>query len=307
MSETIGDTLGGVPLDEIETLDCCCADGAIVKARPRKDLPWPAVFMGRHPEHGLCFFRVRRRGPPNPHPRPGCERGEIEVWECTEAVRCALARRRQRANARTSDAEARRLQKRRGKSELKPGVPTPERRRRGPVPRGAIPNLEAKHGGSPNVIVHRAPDRLIAMYKRGTLTSAQLEAAQRFHRAFIAGGCDPERAANMCRVPGAPSAGLPDAMLDAKHEVFAIYDHLGGRGCLGARVLMQIVGLDCAIDDCVRVERGRDNWVNKHRLAGVLAAALDSVSGYYATRAWLESLRARALKGVEIGPLSQGA
>ncbi|HDZ72774.1 MAG TPA: hypothetical protein ENH55_08330 [Aurantimonas coralicida] len=301
MTETIGDTLGGVPLDEIEILDCRCADGAIVKARPRKDLPWPAVFMGTHPERGLCFFRVRHRGAAN----GGA--GAVEVWECTEAVRRALARRRQRANARAKDGEARRLQKRHRKVEVKPGLPTPERRRHGPVAREAIPNLEDEHGGSPNVTVHRAPDRLVAMHKRGTLTSAQLEAAERFHRAFIAGACDPGRVANLHRIPGAEGAALPDAMLDAKHEVFAIYDHLGGRDRLAARMLMHVVGLDRTIEDCVREERGRDNWVNKHRAVGVLASALDSVCGYYATRTWLESLRRRALEGAEIGVLSQGA
>ncbi|HEU02930.1 MAG TPA: hypothetical protein ENH89_21960, partial [Aurantimonas coralicida] len=152
MTETIGDTLGGVPLDEIEILDCRCADGAIVKARPRKDLPWPAVFMGTHPERGLCFFRVRHRGAAN----GGA--GAVEVWECTEAVRRALARRRQRANARAKDGEARRLQKRHRKVEVKPGLPTPERRRPSAALGAAV--LDPKrHSKSGRPRRQRAPPR----------------------------------------------------------------------------------------------------------------------------------------------------
>ena len=144
------------------------------------------------------------------------------------------------------------------------------------------------------------------MHKRGTLNKVQLEAAIRFHKVFIAGGLDPQRAANIHRIPGAGGT-LHDAVLDARHEVFLIYDHVGGRLSLNGRVLYEVVGLDRAIEDCLRRVRGPDRWANKHRVVGVLASVLDSVAGYYATRARLESWRRRALRGVEIGYLSQGA
>ncbi len=47
MIETTYPFLGGVPLDEIETLVCRCDDGVSVAARRRADLPWPFIFMGR--------------------------------------------------------------------------------------------------------------------------------------------------------------------------------------------------------------------------------------------------------------------
>ena len=100
---------------------------------------------------------------------------------------------------------------------------------------------------------------------------------------------------------------LHDAVLDARHDVFLIYDHIGGRLSLNGRVLYQVVWLNRAIEDSLRRVRGPERWANKHHIVGVLASALDSVAGFYATRSRLESLRRRAFEGAEMGHLSQGA
>lgn len=288
-------------LGELDWLGCTFPDGFTVEARRRRDLPVLFIFEGEHPDYGWRYFRARRRG--------GADGIRVEVWDVTEALQRWLDRRHRRARC-AQKAEVALRDRRRQVSLARPpaGSPTPERRRRGPVSRETIPNRDYETPGEPlNVDVHRAPDRLVAMHKRGTLTSAQLHALSKFHATFIAGGLDPARAANMSRVPGGGANGLPDAMLDAQHEVFQIYDHVGGRQCLSARILRAIAGEDRCIEDCVRVERGVDRWATRERIVGALATVADSVSGYYATRRRLEEQRRRMLSGTGSGVLSQGA
>ena len=288
-------------LDEIEWLGCKFPDGVTVEARRRADLSLLYIFEGRHPDHGNRYFRARRRGQANGAP------AAVEVWDVTEALMRYMVtrlKRSRRAQGRSRAERFKRVKVSAGTPRI--GAPTPERRRRGTVARETIPNIDQSRGEPLNVDIHRAPDRLMGMHKRGTLSAAQLDAAVRFHSAFIAGGLDPARAANMGRVPGGAGNGLPDAMLDAQHEVFQIYDHVGGRQTSSGLLLRAIVGEDRSIDECVRLGRA-EGWANKHRVAGALAAVLDSVSGYYATRGHLEALRRRALRGAEIGVLSMGA
>lgn len=145
------------------------------------------------------------------------------------------------------------------------------------------------------------------MHKRGTLDGSQLHEAAFFHQAFIAAGRDRARVANILHVLGAPGDGLPDAMLDARGVVRAIYDHVGGRDTLSARVLERIVGDDRTIQNCVRSEvPGAASGPKRERVVGVLTAALDGVTGYRGTRNKFAAMRERALKGTLTGALSQG-
>ena len=84
--------LGGVPLNEIETLDCLCADGVVVTAVRHPGRRWGFIFMGPHPARGLRFFRARWRGALNGGP------GEVQVWDVTEALQRCLARHREIAS-----------------------------------------------------------------------------------------------------------------------------------------------------------------------------------------------------------------
>ena len=284
MSETTTPSIDGVPLDEIETLTCRCGDGVAVEAARRKDLPWPDIFMGRHPGAGLCFFRVRRRGAPNSHPGPGCESGEIEVWECTEAVRRALQRRRDRLNERAKEALARAKQ---GdvKADAKPGSPTPGRRRRGaeqglPIERVVAPKREA---ASDAALVYNAPDNLARLHRNGTITNNMLHAAARFHGDWLRAGLDQLRAANLMRV-ARDSGGEATAVLNARHQVHRVCDRLGGYGSPGFQALIHVVGEAMTVAAWSSGERSGPWRLDPNKAAGVLLTALGVLEGFYRPR-----------------------
>lgn len=278
-------SIDGVPLAEVEILDCRCADGAIVKAKARKDLPWPAIFMGRHPEHGLCFFRVRRRGPPNSHPEPGCELGEIEVWECTEAVRRCLQRRRERDSEAAKEAAPPPLASR-ARNGAKPGAPTPERRKRAaeqglPIARVAAPDREGK--ASAQAMVYQAPDNIERLHRNGTITSNMKHAAARFHADWVMAGLEGLRAAKLERLPRGTGGidGQAEATLDARNRVHRVYDRLGGYGQPGTQVLISVVGEGQTLAAWALKERSGPWRLDPHKAAGVLLSALGVLEGFY--------------------------
>ncbi len=288
-------------LDDLEWLGCTFPDGITVEAEARPDLPWRYMFAGEHPVHGLRYFRARRRGAARDEIGPS----KIEVWDVTEAYARLAGKRLKRGLGKA--ALCARVQRSRIKASAyqpPPGAPTPERRRRGGIAREVIADPE---DGEPRLI-HRAPDRLVAMYKRRALDRRQLEAAMEFHETFIAAGLDLQRAADMGRVPGNLGGGEADQVLDARAEVWAIYDHIGGRGSLSARVLRAIVGEGRTINECVRGEsKGSCGTSMKNRVAATLSAALDGVCGYHSTKHRHEAALRTALKDAVSGALSQGA
>jgi hypothetical protein len=296
--EAIADTIHGFPFElaELEWLGCKFPDGVTVQAEARPDLKWRFLFEGYHPRLGRLFFRLRRRG----------SNGAVELWEVTEPLSRLFVWRNRRARRRRGESE--RAQWRRAHGSLpvsgSPGRPSAARRRQGPLARETLADPESGR----DILAWRAPDRIEAMLKRGALSQRQRDMALRFHRAFIAGGLHPGRAYDLLRVRTAISGTGPaaDATLDAKDEVFGIYDHLGGRGSLGARLLYHVIGMDRSIEDCVRIERGGGERTNKHKALGVLTTALDGVAGYYATRGlWLK--RVERLKAAETQARMQGA
>ena len=280
-------------LAELEWLGCKYPDGVVVEAEARPDLKWRFLFEGYHPRLGRLFFRLRRRG----------SNGAVVLWEVTEPLSRLFVWRNRRAHRRRGESE--RAQWRRAHGSLpvsgSPGRPNAARRRQGPLAREALADPETGH----DILAWRAPDRIEAMLKRGALSQRQRDMALRFHKAFIAGGLDPRCVASLLRTPGARGP-LAESVLDAKQEVFEIYDHVGGRDTLGARLLYQVIGMDRSIEECVRIERGGGERTNKHKALGALTAALDGVAGYYPTRGlWLK--RAERLKAAETQARMQGA
>lgn len=125
----------------------------------------------------------------------------------------------------------------------------------------------------------RSIDTLGRMLRAGLIDGTMHDAGQAFHRAFVAAGLDPLRAASMLRVPGAarePEVG--HRQLAARRRVQESIAVLGGHDSPGGSCVWFVLGHRLSLRQWALRQRWAGRAVRPDEATGVLVAALATLA-----------------------------
>lgn len=120
---------------------------------------------------------------------------------------------------------------------------------------------------------------LAQLERRGTITSAEAQAGDRFHRLFRVAALDSLRAADMGRTPAAAgyrAIELSDSSERARRRVSAAMAALGGAGAPAAGVAWNVLGMEMSLRQWAIASQ------RQHQVAtGILVAALGMLAAHF--------------------------
>ena len=158
-------------------------------------------------------------------------------------------------------------------------APAPERWARGEVER--LPTTIADEQGRP-ARPYRAPDTVLVMERRGTITSAMRQAAEDFRAIFRAAALDPLRAPDLNRVPRIGRDLTPGQRGgEAREQVWAAMTALGGIHSPAGSCVWHVVGCEWTLKDWALREGWGGRPLGLETAAGVLVGALGVLQGLY--------------------------
>jgi Domain of unknown function (DUF6456) len=143
--------------------------------------------------------------------------------------------------------------------------------------------LEEVRESDPNgriVVHHRTVDTLSRMLRAGTITPEMHDAARRFQAAFTFANLHPLRTAPILRVAGAGRELDPnERQLDARRQVHAALQALGGINSPAGSCVWHVVGCGCSIREWA-IRRGWSGRpIRQEQAQGVFMAALGMLAG----------------------------
>ena len=129
---------------------------------------------------------------------------------------------------------------------------------------------------------HRTVDTLGIMLRAGTITSEMHDAARDFQAQFTIACYDVVRCMPLMRLPGGSGPGdLTDAQVDARRDVGAALDLLGGLGSPAGSCVWHVVGLQRSVREWAMRQGWGGRPVRVEQAQGILVAALGVLAGWY--------------------------
>ncbi|HTZ77227.1 MAG TPA: hypothetical protein VMC10_04945 [Stellaceae bacterium] len=158
-------------------------------------------------------------------------------------------------------------------------APTPERWSRREVER--LPRAIADEAGRPARPFH-APDTLLQMERRHTITVAMREAGETFRALFRLANLDPLRALDPAKVPETVrELHVSERQAEARRQVDGVMKAFGGRASPAGSCLWHVVGEERSLKDWAL----RAGWGGKpmkpDTASGILVGALGVLQAYY--------------------------
>jgi hypothetical protein len=162
-------------------------------------------------------------------------------------------------------------------------APTPERHRHGTIERLHRPITDASGA---IVRPHHAVDTLLAMERRGSITSAMRQAGQDFRRYFAMAQLDPLRAVDWSqpRSGGAAGSHRSDSsgrIEKAREFVWHTVRAVGGVSSPGGSCLWHVVGWERSLKDWALDQGWSGRRVSQESAAGILIAVLGALDAHY--------------------------
>ena len=141
---------------------------------------------------------------------------------------------------------------------------------------------DAKGGVGVPLARRKAP--LEAMLARGTINAAQYEAGKQFESLFARAQFESLQACDLMRPSGGRWREKSDAVLDARDQVWAVLQKLGGLDWIITEAAWQVIGQGRTIKEfCASVRLAKDAPLNPHRATGLVEGALTVMAGHFGT------------------------
>jgi hypothetical protein len=168
--------------------------------------------------------------------------------------------------------------------------PTAERLRQGPVERPNETIADAR--GQPSR-PYRAPDTLVTMQRRGSITAGMRQAGEDFRARFAQAQLDPLRAVDLrvLRVaePSLRREGAaPGARIEAaRRGVWRAIQAVGGIASPAGSCLWHVVGWECTLKEWALEQGWSGRRVSPEIASGILVAALGALEAHLGTSQFL--------------------
>jgi hypothetical protein len=160
--------------------------------------------------------------------------------------------------------------------------PTPERRRHGPVERVERPMADA--AGRP-ARPYRAPDTLLIMERRGSITPAMRQAGEDFRARFEVAQLDPLRAADLARFrfgERGREREAPGLRIEAaRRGVWAAIQAVGGIASPAGSCLWHVLGWQRSLKEWAEQQGWAGRQVSQEAASGILVAALGALEAHF--------------------------
>jgi hypothetical protein len=134
--------------------------------------------------------------------------------------------------------------------------------------------------GTP-VVHRRAIDTLGQMLANGTITQEMHDAGGLFRRQFRAAALDALRAAPLLRLPATTSETITERQAQARRQIAAALDVLGGPNSAPGSCVWHVVGLECSIREWAMRQGWNGRPVPASQAQGMLVAALAVLATHY--------------------------
>jgi hypothetical protein len=159
--------------------------------------------------------------------------------------------------------------------------PTPERARRGVE---LVENAIADDDGRP-AQPYYAPDILMAMHRRGTITAEMRQAGEDFRRVFRRAHVADLQSSDPAR-PYVSGLGFNRTFCDgsspARESLWKAIDYLGGMGAQSGNIMWHVVGLEWTIKEwALNYSRQRLRHISQETASGMLIGALCPLVSFY--------------------------
>ncbi len=163
-------------------------------------------------------------------------------------------------------------------------LPTPERRKHGPIERLERPI--ADESGRP-ARPYRAIDTLAAMERRGSITAGMRQVGEDFRTRFATAQLDPLRAPDWSRLrTGGPTrfndADAPGLRIEgARNAVWRAILAVGGIGSPAGSCLWHVVGWERSLKEWALEQGWSGRQVSQEAASGILIAALGALEAHF--------------------------
>jgi len=157
--------------------------------------------------------------------------------------------------------------------------PTPERWQRGEVER--LPRAIADDSGRP-ARPYRAPDTLLLMERRGSISAPMRQAAEDFRAVFHAAVLDPLATADLHRLPNNHrELQLTERQAHARKQVWSALGALGGFASPAGSCVWHVVGAEWTLKEWALREGWGGRPISPETATGILVGALGVLQAYY--------------------------
>ena len=157
--------------------------------------------------------------------------------------------------------------------------PTAERLARGEVER--LPRAIADEEGRPARPFH-APDTLLLMERRRTITAAMREAGENFRALFRLAHLDPLRAVDLAKVPeSVRELHVSERQAEARKRIDAVMRALGGHKSPAGSCIWHVVGEEKSVKDWALRASWSGRAMKPDTASGVLVGALGVLQAHY--------------------------
>ena len=134
--------------------------------------------------------------------------------------------------------------------------------------------------GTP-VVHRRAIDTLGMMLANGTITQEMHDAGAVFRRQFRAAALDGLRAAALVRLPAATGETLTERQVQARRQLLAALEVLGGLGGAAGSCVWHVIGLELSVREWAMRQGWRGRPLAPAVAQGMLAATLSVLAGHF--------------------------
>jgi hypothetical protein len=131
------------------------------------------------------------------------------------------------------------------------------------------------------VLHRRAIDTLGQMLANGTITQEMHDAGAIFRRQFRAAALDGLRGAALVRLPAATGETMTERQVQARRQVAAALDVLGGPGGAAGSCVWHVVGLECSVREWAMRQGWGGRSVPASQAQGMLVGALSVLAAHY--------------------------
>jgi hypothetical protein len=127
----------------------------------------------------------------------------------------------------------------------------------------------------------RAVDTLGQMLANGTITQEMHDAGAVFRQQFRAAALDGLRVAALVRLPAATGETMTERQVQARRQLAAALDVLGGPGGAAGSCVWHVVGLECSVREWAMRQGWGGRTVPATQAQGMLVAALGVLAAHY--------------------------
>ena len=132
------------------------------------------------------------------------------------------------------------------------------------------------------VVVHRrAVDTLGQMLTNGTITQEMFDAGGMFRAQFRGAALGDMATSAMFRLPGRSTVGMTERNVQARANIAAAMNALGGHASAAGSCAWHVVGRECSVREWAMRQGWGGRLVPASQAQGMLVAALGVLAGHY--------------------------